>query len=187
MAWTLTPAYQSWYDMKRRCRNPRNLMYPRYGGRGITVCGRWMKYANFLADMGERPAGTTLDRINNDGNYEPGNCRWATRTEQMSNTSLNVFVTWKGRRFTLKQLATKLSLKYDTLHDFYNGRYHFPIAEAVARTRRSGIPKTHCVHGHEFTPENTYAKYGRRYCRTCGVINVRNYKERKSLATHEST
>lgn len=74
--------YDSWRSMKRRCADASN---PYYGGRGISVCDRWRLFANFLADMGERPAGTTLDRIDPDGNYEPGNCRWATPQEQAAN------------------------------------------------------------------------------------------------------
>ena len=71
--------------MRKRCQNKATNGYPRYGGRGIIVCERWQRFENFLADMGERPPDRTLDRINNDGNYEPGNCRWATLEEQNLN------------------------------------------------------------------------------------------------------
>lgn len=81
-----TPEFYSWWSMKMRCTNINAKHYKYYGGRGIKVCDRWINsFENFLYDMGERPNGMTLDRINNDGNYEPSNCRWATIKEQNMN------------------------------------------------------------------------------------------------------
>lgn len=83
-----TTTYTIWLNMLKRCANPRDTHYDRYGGRGITVCDRWRQsFEAFIADMGERPDGLTLERKENDGDYEPGNCRWATRAEQSRNSS----------------------------------------------------------------------------------------------------
>ena len=80
-----TPTCSSWQAMRKRCLNPASQDYPYYGARGICICERWNDFVRFIADMGERPAGRTLDRIDNEGNYEPGNCRWATASEQRRN------------------------------------------------------------------------------------------------------
>ena len=80
-----TPTYTSWRNMLSRCRNRNRSDYVNYGGRGITVCERWLAFENFLVDMGERPAGTTLDRKDNDRGYDPTNCVWATHKEQTNN------------------------------------------------------------------------------------------------------
>jgi hypothetical protein len=83
---TYTREYRVWWDMHQRCSNPKNERYPKYGGRGISVCERWDDFRLFIADMGQRPScDHSLDRKDNDGNYDPGNCRWATRSEQQRN------------------------------------------------------------------------------------------------------
>lgn len=104
--------YWVWADMAQRCRNPRHRGYANYGGRGIRVCDRWRLFSNFAADMGPRPAGLMLDRINNDGNYEPSNCRWATRKEQNSNRRNCIYVDDGGDRVTLKEYCRRHGLKY---------------------------------------------------------------------------
>lgn len=80
-----TPEYIAWQSMKGRCLNEKDMVFKYYGARGIMVCERWTVFENFYADMGPRPEGHTLDRIDNEGHYEPGNCRWATWTEQSLN------------------------------------------------------------------------------------------------------
>lgn len=84
-----TRTYKTWVSMFQRCNNPKNRNYKHYGARGIKVCERWYSFECFLKDMGERPKGLTLDRKNNDGSYEPGNCRWATQEKQCRNSRLS--------------------------------------------------------------------------------------------------
>lgn len=81
-----TPEYRAWQDMLQRCNNPKSQSYKDYGARGVSVCERWLAFDSFIEDMGPRPDGRSLDRINNDGNYEPSNCRWADLTTQNRNT-----------------------------------------------------------------------------------------------------
>ncbi len=98
--------YKSWAHMRGRCLNANSDKFPNYGGRGITVCERWMLFENFYEDMGERPKGTSIDRIDNDGPYSRENCRWSTSSEQNRNRRINVCnksgitgVGWTGRKW----------------------------------------------------------------------------------------
>jgi hypothetical protein len=106
--------------MKTRCLNPNSKRHKDYGGRGITVCDRWLKFENFLADMGECPKNKQLDRINNDGPYSPENCRWATQDEQHENRRVTLFLTYEGVTKPLFVWAKEKNLNYRTLIGRYN-------------------------------------------------------------------
>lgn len=111
----LTLTYRIWQHMRTRCYNPGDNRYSYYGARGIKVCDRWNKFENFLEDMGECPVEMSIDRINNDGDYEPGNCRWATRSEQMNNRTVSRAIEWLGETRTLTEWARRLEMPMKTL------------------------------------------------------------------------
>lgn len=116
---TRTPEYRSWAAMIQRCNNPRNKNFAYYGGRGILVCERWQhSFAQFLADMGPRPSPKhSIDRINNDGGYEPGNCRWATQEQQKGNKRTSRVMDLNGEQLHLAEVARRLHLPRELIRD----------------------------------------------------------------------
>lgn len=110
-----TPEYQAWSSMRQRCLNPNNPQYCDYGGRGISICERWEVFETFLEDMGKRPAGLSIERKNNDGNYEPSNCVWATRTKQNRNTRRAYMVTHLGQTKCLTEWVEVLGKNYEKI------------------------------------------------------------------------
>ena len=117
---TNTRTYRIWNNMKTRCKK-----HIDYAERGIKVCDEWLKFDNFVADMGLCPDGMSLDRINVNGNYEKSNCRWATQEQQMNNTRANVWLEFDNKRLTVAQWARELNIKPSTLKA--RVKYGFPI------------------------------------------------------------
>ncbi len=126
-----TTTYNSWRAMLNRCRLVKNNMYYLYGGRGITVCERWMKFENFISDMGARPEGCFIDRINNDGNYEPSNCRWATAKEQSRNQRTNRMITAMGKTMCVAAFAEEVGVGASTI--LYRLNRGIPAAKAIEK------------------------------------------------------
>lgn len=121
--------WYSWWAAQQRCNNPKNDYYHRYGWRGIKFCDRWLNnFGDFYADMGKKPSNNhTLGRIDNDGDYEPNNCRWEAQLEQQNNKSSNVLIEYNGLTLTISQWSVKLGIDYDKV-------YH------LLRTRGNDIP-----------------------------------------------
>jgi hypothetical protein len=138
-----TRTYNSWCSMIARCTKPANHAFSDYGGRGIKVCERWFKFENFLADMGQRPSRMSLGRKNNDGNYEPSNCRWETQTQQTRNMRSNVIVTVRGITGSLPEVCE-----------------HFQVPCQMVRAR---IRRKKTMEDAFFTPK--YSKSGIKYNR----------------------
>lgn len=106
-----SPTYRTWFSMRKRCEDKNDDHYKWYGARGINICERWRSFENFLSDMGVRPKGKTLDRVDNDGPYSPENCKWSTQKEQMNNTRNSL--RFEGR--TIQEWSKELGIKYHTL------------------------------------------------------------------------
>lgn len=125
-----TPTYSAWLAIKQRCYNPNNTRYMHYGGRGIHMCERWKDFRNFVSDMGLRPAAKlTIERKDNDGHYEPGNCRWATYHDQSRNYSRNINITFNGKTQCLRDWSTETGIKYMTL--LFRLRWGWPVERAL--------------------------------------------------------
>ncbi len=124
-----TPEYKVWMNMHERCENPDDPAWHNYGGRGIQVCARWADVSTFIADMGRRPEGSTLERIDNNGPYSPENCRWATRREQSVNTRRTVMLTYAGETLPMKDWAAKAGIRYGTLH--FRIKSGWPVERAL--------------------------------------------------------
>ena len=140
-----SPTYLSWQAMHYRCKNPKCSGYERYGGAGITVCERWQSFEVFLADMGERPAGMTLDRKNSAGNYEPENCKWSPWHEQEGNRRNNVFVVMFGERIHTAEAARRLGLKDYAFRRLAKkmGGYQFAVDHLNALTQLNELAAEH--------------------------------------------
>lgn len=112
----ISPTYHSWSSMLDRCRNPKNRRYPDYGGRGIFVYGKWSAFENFLKDMGIKPEGTSLHRIDNEKGYSPENCKWADAYEQANEKRTSRKITFRGETLSLTQWAERIGIGLSALH-----------------------------------------------------------------------
>ena len=180
------PLYSVWRSMINRCTCETSQSYKHYGGRGISICQEWLdSFHTFVKDMGERPKGASIDRINVNGNYEPSNCRWATRKEQQSNKRNNVLITYDGITKTLKAWSDELGVKSDTIKDRIESGYSLDIALFLKRLPKANkfTGNTACSKGHPYTPENTrITKEGWRNCRTCHNAKMRARTADKKIA-----
>lgn len=161
--------YRIWRGMKKRCHLRTDKQFPEYGGRGIIVCDRWrLSFANFYADVGPRPSPDhSIDRYpNNDGNYEPGNVRWATQESQMRNTRVNHWMEHGGKRMVFEDWAKHLGISNSVL---WRRLKRLPEADVLGGARLPFGPsiKTACKRGHSLTDDNVYVRSSGRTCLRC--------------------
>lgn len=140
-----TPEHNAWLSMRRRCYDPKDKRYHTHGARGIRVCDRWLGVngaKNFLNDMGRKPSSDySLDRKDNDGNYDPKNCRWATAEQQGNNQRRNVFIEFDDERLTISQWERKLGFESDTLRNRINSNWD--LARAMTEKPSPGRRPLH--------------------------------------------
>jgi len=155
-----SPEYMSWVAMKARCLNVNSEKYPRYGGRGIKVCDRWRdSYEAFFDDMGTKPdPGHTIERLDNDGHYEPSNCCWAPLEEQANNRSNNRLIAYGGKSLSVAQWAVELGMDYGRLQSRIARGW--PIERALDPTART------CRLARQAPPSEPIKD---RQCALCGV------------------
>ena len=127
-----TPTYRCWTSMRNRCFNRRNIAFHLYGGRGIKVCRRWSKFENFLFDMGEKPIGLSLDRIDNNAGYSPENCKWSTVKEQQTNRTISRNIEFNGKKMCSIDWARSLGI---TLFALTERLRKWPLEKALTHPR----------------------------------------------------
>ena len=177
--------------MKARCFIKTAKSYESYGGRGVTICDRWLDFWSFAMDVGERPEGCSLERIDNNGNYTPENVRWATAKEQHRNRRNSVFVLIDGVRYSAADLSDRHGLSVRAIkqrsakglpfESVVGGRRQ-PRGDALkggAANAARLAARTHCAHGHEINDVNSYRdKKGQFVCRPCRALKMRKRRAR---------
>lgn len=172
-----SPEYQTWNRMIQRCHNPKHTSFNLYGGRGIQVCPEWRaSFQAFLDHVGPKPGkGFSLDRFpNNNGNYEPGNVRWATPMDQARNTRRNKFVTHEGETLCVAEWAKRLGINANSVFKRLKHPERDPFRPKLQL-------REYCRRGHKFSPENTYFYGHTRTCRKCHNLTAQRYEKKRNL------
>lgn len=182
-----TRAYSVWYHMKRRCLDPNNKSFKNYGGRGIKVCDRWLIFENFLADMGQPPENLEIERVDNNADYCPANCRWADRLDQSNNRRYCRPITLNGVTKNISQWCTHLGLNRRTVISRITRG--FPVEKILSTEKfvnHSGLllgkrftTTSHCKHGHQLSGENVrILKSGQKQCQECNRRRAREWYQK---------
>lgn len=184
--------YSKWRSMITRCTNQNRPDFKNYGAKGITVCERWLKFENFLADMGPAPVDLTLDRIDGKKGYSPENCRWATRQQQNVNRACVRMLTFNGKTQCLQAWADDLGYKHravlsERLRNGWTLEDAFSIPN-MGKSRKNAKyrHRTHCAQGHSFEKYGTRRGDGYLTCRECARIRDTKRRALQSTSlTHE--
>jgi hypothetical protein len=161
--------YGSWHQMRQRCTRKSHPSYKHYGGKGIGYCKRWDSFANFLKDLGPKPEGMTLERVDSKKNYSPKNCRWASRHDQARNKSNNVWLTYKGRTLILSDWAREIGMPKLTLNKRIKSGYS--VQEAFEMGRNEGKCKMISFKGERLSMSNWAKRLGLTVCCLSGRLN----------------
>ena len=178
MRWTST--YKIWEAMKRRCLVKYSTGYKWYGARGIKVCESWMTFNNFFTDMGERPKGLTLSRVDNNGNYCKENCRWATWYEQANNTRKNRFITFHGQTKTMTQWCRELNKSYGVVSNRIN-KHGWDPQRAIETPTRKG--KIVIFQGKTWTLTQWCRKFNKNYKTISARVYTSGWDAQRAIET----
>lgn len=188
---THTRIYRIWGGIKTRCLNDRDRAFRNYGARGIRICRRWMRFENFLADMGQPPSDEhEIERIDNNAGYRPDNCKWILPTEQNRNKRNNVWLEHGGRRMILADWARELGLAQASIrHRIAIG---MPIEQALSPIRSPGVSfrprplRTSCKRGHPYSGLNVgQSSHRGRFCKKCMAMAQARHRSKRRKGSHQ--